>query len=74
MLTQLKCEGDIAEQLAPKYITHSSSLSINLSSFGFQMDINYADYLSLLYLLHIIFESPFLTDDACCFSLMHPFI
>jgi len=27
MLTQLKCEGDIAEQLAPKYITHSSSLS-----------------------------------------------
>lgn len=28
MLTQLKCEGDIAEQLAPKYITLSLSQSL----------------------------------------------
>lgn len=49
MLTQLKCEGDIAEQLAPKYITLSQSYR-----FDFQMEISCVDNLSL-YSLHIIF-------------------
>lgn len=76
MLTQLKREGDIAEQLTPpKYIYIDPPLNIICSYIWFLPDGNYiscVDHLSLyLFALVIFFLSRFLAIYICALVVSH---